>query len=91
MTPTDPSADGAPTEPPDDARGEEGRTDPTGRTNPYPYVALFSIPPGIGMTGFVASATGETLSTVALATGLVTTLAIAGFVLLAFRTGEGAA
>lgn len=91
MTTTDPNADGAEEGRPDDASGEEGRADRTGRTNPYPYVALFSIPPGIGMTGFVASATGETLSTVALAAGLVTTLAIAGFVLLAFRTGEGAA
>ncbi|WP_254537718.1 hypothetical protein [Halomarina litorea] len=70
-----------------DHRGLDAPT----RTNPLWYVVLFSVPPGVGMAGFVASVTGETVSALSLATGLVTTLAIALFVLLALRSGEGAA
>lgn len=72
-----------------DAATETSTTAGRSRPNPYWYVLLFSLPPGIGMAGFVASVTGETLSPLGVATGVVTTLAIALFVLLAVRTGEG--
>lgn len=61
----------------------------TTRAVPYRYVALFAIPPGVGVAGFVASVTGEAVSALAVGAGLLTTVLIAGLLVLALRSGGG--
>lgn len=51
-------------------------------------IALFSVPPGVGMIGFTAiSLRTDALSPVAVGAGALTTLAVAGFLVLATSRG----
>lgn len=53
------------------------------------YALLFSVPPGIGMTGFsVMATTGGLLNPLALAIGFITTAIIFGFVYVAATRGQ---
>ena len=52
------------------------------------FVAVFAIPPGIGMAGFVAALTGEPLGATAVAAGFLTAAIIAAFLALVLRSGD---